>query len=300
MALSPGRRVQISQEHEPCAACARGGGCEGHRVSAPAEPQGPFSGRGRHGFGPETPGCPGPAGSAPPPSPGSSPAIASAATCRDSSAGETDVETTTVPSGNRRASAGNPSTILPWADAAAGKGVLMRGAGGEGTGSPVGAALTGGRTSRPAGAAAEPSVEPPVGVGAARRRPLRGRRCISRARTRGGAGGRRTAACRCRQHATPEARSGRHLVQHDGGASQDRRHADTRDDQPLGFHRLFPARTKAFTKTMVVIPLAPIATVFQRDVGCGRVGLPVLRASATSVRCVAGAGRPGTSRRTGS
>ena len=92
--------------------------------------------------------------------------MASAVTCRDPSAGETAVETTTAPSGNEMTSAGKPSTILPWADAAAGKGALTRAAGGEGIGNPEGAALAGGRTSRPTGAAAGLSAGPPVGVAA--------------------------------------------------------------------------------------------------------------------------------------
>jgi hypothetical protein len=93
--------------------------------------------------------------------------MASAATCRDPSAEETAVEVTTVPLGNEMTSAGNPSTILPWVDAVAGKGKLMRGAGGDGAGNPEGDTLTGGRTSRPEGAGAEPPADPPVGVGVA-------------------------------------------------------------------------------------------------------------------------------------
>ena len=226
--------------------------------------------------------------------------MASAATCRVPSAGETDVETNTVPSGNGRTSAGYPSTILPWADAAAGRGALIEGrraararaarrgsrSRGEGLRGPRGLRPSPQRTRR-SGVGA--SVAGPPGqplLGAARDSAL--------APAVGGllpAGGAALDAGGV---------SGRHLVQHDGGASQERRHADPRDDQPLGFHRLFPARTKASAKTMVVIPLAPIATVFQREDGCVRVGLPVLRASATSVRCGAGAGRPGTCRRNGS
>ena len=170
--------------------------------------------------------------------------MASAATCRDPSAGETAVETNTVPSGNGSTSAGNPSTILPWAEAAAGKGRLTRGAGGEGTGNPEGVRAHGrkdfaahgcrGRAvsaSRRSGAGCAVAGPPPAAA-ARLPDPAALEPAAVGLLPAGGASARRRGLC-CR-----------HLVQHDGGASQERRHADPRDDQPLGFHRLSPARAK--------------------------------------------------------
>ena len=119
------------------------------------------------------------------------------------SAGETDVETTTVPSGKRKDIRRVPVHHFALGDAGAGKGALMRGAGGEGTGSPVGVALTGGRTSRPAGAAAGLPADRRVASAAVPSPAPAGGRRIRRAWTGTGAAVRRAAARRRRGAATP-------------------------------------------------------------------------------------------------
>ena len=194
-----------------------------------------------------------PAGSVPRPSLWFKATIASAATCRAPSDADTAVEPTTVPRGNERTSRGNPATIFPWADAVAGRGPRMRGAGGwhwqrgrrrahlrEGL---LGRRWRGGglqrilRTAWP-----HHPLLPCLTV----RRPCPAYRWLGRSEY-----------CCLLQPRFPQPRTALPSVVDHGGAPYDRRDANPHDDKNLGVHPLLPARARASTWTTDSDSLGP-------------------------------------------